>query len=561
MKDKRFQIIIPMSGYGERFRKAGYKIPKPLIKVEGKPIIAHVIDMFPGESEFIFICNKDHLEDGTYRMQEIIEKYCSSPKIIPIEPHKLGPVHAVLQAKNWIDLSKETIVNYCDFSCYWDWEFFKSFVKRNNCEGAIPAYKGFHPHSLGTTNYAYIRENSGIAQDIQEKQPFTSNRMEEYASSGTYYYSSGKLMVESFEFLIKEDMNLNGEFYVSLSYKYFFRNDLKVCVFPLQHFMQWGTPEDLHEYNLWSNLFHNYTSYTKNEKLFNNSLIMPMAGLGKRFSDEGYQETKPLIKVSGLPMVIQAINDLPPSEHHVLVLRSDMKDYKKIIDLTKETYENPTFSILESVTDGQATSAKIGLDELTKFNNTKGDWITFGACDNGVLYDQSKLLRLIEDDSCDIIVWTFRGHSNAIRSPNMYGWIDVNKNNLVEKVSVKKPLSNPSKDPIIIGTFSFKNKDIFYKVYEELIKTDSKINGEFYLDSCIDQALKLNLKCVIFEVDNFVSWGTPNELRTFEYWQSCFHKWESHPYSINKDKRIPVHERNALEKEFRNFNFQERFSN
>ena len=49
------QIVIPMSGYGERFRKAGYKVPKPLIQVEGKPIISHVIDLFPGEKNFYFI--------------------------------------------------------------------------------------------------------------------------------------------------------------------------------------------------------------------------------------------------------------------------------------------------------------------------------------------------------------------------------------------------------------------------------------------------------------------------------------------------------------------------
>ena len=50
------QIIIPMSGFGERFRRAGYSIPKPLIEVDGKPIIQHVIEMFPGEEKFIFIC-------------------------------------------------------------------------------------------------------------------------------------------------------------------------------------------------------------------------------------------------------------------------------------------------------------------------------------------------------------------------------------------------------------------------------------------------------------------------------------------------------------------------
>ena len=50
-----------MSGFGERFRRAGYKVPKPLIEIDGKPIIAHGVDMFPGEQDFLFICNNQHL--------------------------------------------------------------------------------------------------------------------------------------------------------------------------------------------------------------------------------------------------------------------------------------------------------------------------------------------------------------------------------------------------------------------------------------------------------------------------------------------------------------------
>ncbi|MFM9906573.1 MAG: hypothetical protein ACKVP8_02970 [Nitrospiraceae bacterium] len=51
------QIIIPMSGFGERFRRAGYAVHKPLIEVDNKPIVGHVIDLLPGETDFTFICN------------------------------------------------------------------------------------------------------------------------------------------------------------------------------------------------------------------------------------------------------------------------------------------------------------------------------------------------------------------------------------------------------------------------------------------------------------------------------------------------------------------------
>jgi NDP-sugar pyrophosphorylase family protein len=37
-------ILIPMCGKGERFSRAGFKDPKPLIDVLGKPLFFHVVD-------------------------------------------------------------------------------------------------------------------------------------------------------------------------------------------------------------------------------------------------------------------------------------------------------------------------------------------------------------------------------------------------------------------------------------------------------------------------------------------------------------------------------------
>ena len=88
-----------------------------------------------------------------------------------------------MQAKKHIDLDSPVIVNYCDFSCYWDWNKFKTYLLATSCDGAILCYKGFHPHSLGNTNYAYLKEKDSIVYDIQEKEPFTENKMNEYASS------------------------------------------------------------------------------------------------------------------------------------------------------------------------------------------------------------------------------------------------------------------------------------------------------------------------------------------------------------------------------------------
>ncbi|VEB38817.1 UDP-N-acetylglucosamine diphosphorylase/glucosamine-1-phosphate N-acetyltransferase [Legionella sainthelensi] len=542
------QIIIPMSGFGERFRCAGYTVPKPLIEIDNKPIIAHVIDLFPGESNFIFICNQEHLNEPSYQLEAVLKSYCPSGKIVGIPPHKLGPINAVRQIEHLLEPSEPVIVNYCDFTCYWDWHHFKHYLQETACSGAIPAYKGFHPHSLGNTNYAYMREEQGWVHDIQEKRPFTNNRMEEYASSGTYYFASAQIMSQAFREVMTQDLNVGGEYYVSLAYKSLLAKKQPVAVYPLQHFMQWGTPEDVAEYKMWSKMFRGLIAQSERSHSPQGALVLPMAGLGQRFAKEGYALTKPLIPVSGLPMVVQATRDLPTAEQHVFVLRQGMSGYKDVARELKSRYPKAIIKIIDRVTEGQACTALIGLDDL-EYEAGEVSPITIGACDHGALYNVDAFNKLINDKSVDVIVWGVRAYPNAIRNPHMFGWIDA-EDGLIRSISVKTPLDNPRSDPIVLGTFTFRKSDDYRCSLDRLIARAGRINGEFYIDSLINDAIALGLRCHLFEVDSYLCWGTPNDLRTFEYWQSCFHKWMSHPYRLELDSRIPKHQINLLEKRY-----------
>jgi len=528
------QIIIPMSGFGERFKEAGYNIPKPLIKVDGKPMISHVIDMFPSDSEFIFICNEDHLNVQQYRMKKVLKTFCPSGKIVGIKAHKKGPIHAVLEARECIDYRKPSVVNYCDFTCYWDWDHFQKFVKESNIHGAIPAYKGFHPHSLGNTKYAYLKENNGLLSDIQEKKSFTKNSMHEYASSGTYFFKSGKLMMDCFEETIKRNLNIGGEYYVSLAYKILLKDQKKIGVYPLQHFMQWGTPEDLEEYQQWSNTFLSLISSNQQNENFKSILIIPMAGLGTRFSNEGYKLPKPLIPVSGSPMSLQAIKDLPSSSENIFLLRKDIDMLDEIEQQLLSIKPNGTIIKLDGSTDGQASSAMHGIHAI----QNKDIPLTIGACDNGMIYNQKKFLNLINNPCVDIIVWSIRGHKHAANNPKMYGWINSDHHGKINSVSVKSPIGNVKTDPIITGTFTFKKQNFFSDSVKTMKARSGKINNEYYIDECINDAISNGLNCYIFEIEHFLCWGTPEDLMIYEYWQSCFHKWSSHPYSLDNDPRI-----------------------
>lgn len=524
------KIIIPMSGVGKRFLEAGYKEPKPLIEVDGKPIVEHIVNLFPGEKDFIFICNSEHLKQTN--IKEILTRIAPCSKIIEIPPHKKGPVYAVSYVFDMIGDDEEVIVNYCDFSKYWDYHDFLTHTRDRDADGAIPSYKGFHPHMLGTTNYAFIRDNKQWMLEIREKQPFTDNRMQEYASDGTYYFKKGSYVKKYFKQLMDEDINVNGEYYVSMIYNLMKRDNLNISIYEIQHMLQWGTPRDLEEYQKWSDYFRHIIQPQENIKPRKNSInLIPLAGKGKRFAEEGYKFPKPLIEVSGKPMIIQAANYLPKAERYVFVCLLEHLDNYPLENEIRKVFTGAKIVGIDMITEGQACTCEIGLQD-----EDMGSPLLIAACDNGMLWDKNRYERLMNDDTVDAVVWSFRHHPSSERNPHMYGWIKTDNHDNVIGVSVKKAISDdPYNDHAIVGTFYFKKVDYFVAALHALRTKNLRINGEFYVDSCINELIEMKRTVKIFEVDDYICWGIPNDLRTYEYWQSFFHKCEWHPYSLDKD--------------------------
>jgi len=522
------KIIIPMSGFGERFKAAGYKIPKPLISIQNKPTIGHIVDMFSViEDEFIFICNEDHIKNNTFNMVETILKFCPNATILPIKSHKLGPVHALMQAVDLISDNEELVVNYADFTCYWSWDLFKKHVHKDNVDASIVAYKGFHPHSLGKTNYAYMKIKNGYVYDIQEKQPYTNNRIEEYAASGTFYFKKGIDFKEALTYTIENNLMVGGEYYLSLSFKYYFKTSKNVSVYPLQHFMQWGTPEDVFEYNYWSALFNSLTLPKEDVgPEIEGTKIVIAAGAGKRFSSFS-KIPKPFIEVSGKPMMLQASDSLINFKNsYFSVLKEDFP--------FSTNYEyNPTnFIMIESLTKGQACTAKKSFEKVVHHENSL---VLFASCDNALVYRRKDLNYVIDSMDFDVLVFGAKGYPSAIREPEQYGWIMANEDGEINEILVKKSPKNTKITSIVTGSFLFKNEKIFAEIIKEHLDSKETVNNEYYLDSSINIAINRGYKCIVYNVDHFMCWGTPNDLKTFEYWQSCFSKWQSHKYTLEND--------------------------
>ena len=537
-------IIIPMSGVGQRFIDAGYKDPKPLVIIDGKPIIEHVCDLFSGEEKFTFICNSTHLK--TTKIRDILLSLKPSANIIEIPNHKKGPVYAVDCISHLIKDNEEVIVNYCDFGTYWNYQDFLKHSRNRMAAGAIPSYKGFHPHMLGSTNYAFIRDENQWMLEIKEKEPFTDNRMQEYASNGTYYFQKGEYVKKYFSQLIEQDINLNGEYYVSLVYNLMKQDGLDISVYEIQHMLQWGTPEDVDEYNSWSRYFYDVsTRKDENEILKNTLSLIPLAGRGSRFSQGGYLLPKPLLPISGKPMILQAAQSLPKTDTFTFVtLEEHMQQYDIGSYLISE-YPSAKIITIDEVTLGQAITCNHGLEYTNSDNG-----LIIAATDNGMLYQQDKFTNYLDEVDTDAVIFTFRGNIGAQMYPSMYGWVETN-NNIAIKVSVKKPISNnPKNDHAIVGTFWFRKIEYFKSGLEQLLLKNVRVNGEYYVDSIMQELIELGYTVKVLEVDHYICWGTPNDYKTFNYWQSYFHKDINHPYDLRKDSTVNLKKIPELEMAF-----------
>lgn len=518
------QIVIPLSGQGSRFKAAGYSDLKPLIKVDGMPMVEHVVRMFPGESRFVFICNEEHL--ATTGLRATLESLVPEAVIVPIAPHKLGPVHAVLQAQEHIRDDEPTLVNYCDFSVAWNYEDFKKTMAETQPAGCVVAYKGFHPHSLGPNHYAYMREQDGKMLEIQEKQAFTSNKLEEFASCGTYYFESGQTCKHYFAKAMEENLNTNGEFYCSMPYNLIVKDGKTVTIYELDHFLQWGTPEDLEEYVNWSTYFAYYTQWESSLFPSSGTNLIPMAGAGERFSREGYADPKPLIPIGGKPMVEQSLKTLPAAQNWICAVRTEHLENPSLEPALKGKSRKLQIIRVDRLTEGQASTCLLARDQIDP-----EEPLLIAPCDAAMIYDEERYASLTSSQDVDCLVWTFRNHPHANRNPKQYGWAGANAEGKIERVTCKSPLSEtPQRDPGIIGTFWFRKARFFLEAADELIRQNRRVNNEFYVDTAIEVLVEQGRSAFIFDVKHYICFGTPDDVRTYQYWERYFRQASHHPF-------------------------------
>lgn len=230
-------IVIPMAGKGSRFVNAGYTVPKPLIDVNGEPMICVVTkNIAPTMSHrFIYICQKEHLQK--YDLETSLRAIEPDCIIIPITNVTEGAACTVLLAQEYIDNDSPLMIANSDQ--YVDCAIDQYIVAGIGNDGCIMTMRANDP------KWSYIRYDvNGAVTEVREKEVISDE-----ATVGIYNFAHGSDFVCAAHAMIGKDIRVNQEFYVAPVYNELIAEGRKIVYYNVGREQKGmyglGTPEDL----------------------------------------------------------------------------------------------------------------------------------------------------------------------------------------------------------------------------------------------------------------------------------------------------------------------------
>ena len=229
----KMNVLIPMAGAGSRFERAGYTFPKPLIDVDGKPMIQKVVENLNIDARHIFIVQRDHYEK--YALQHTLNLISPNCEIVQVDGITEGAACTTLLAKEFIDNDEPLILANSDQYVQWESNQFMYSCMADEIDGAILTFNSTHP------KWSYAKTNEqGFVIEVAEKKPISKN-----ATVGIYFWKRGKDYVDCAEAMISKNVRINNEFYVCPVYNEAILKNAKIKTFHIEKMWGLGTPEDL----------------------------------------------------------------------------------------------------------------------------------------------------------------------------------------------------------------------------------------------------------------------------------------------------------------------------
>lgn len=226
-------IVVPMAGRGSRFSEVGYDMPKPLIDINGHPMVEFVTNNIKPSCEhrFIYICQQEHIEK--YGLADKLKHYSADCEIIPISYITEGAACTVLLAEKLIDSDNPLMIANSDQ--FVDTDINAYLRGMEGYDGLIMTMPASHP------KWSYIKYEKDLVTLVREKEVISDQ-----ATVGIYNYKRGSDFVRFAHQMMDRNIRVNNEFYVAPVYNEMIEAGLRITYCDVGEKMYGlGTPEDL----------------------------------------------------------------------------------------------------------------------------------------------------------------------------------------------------------------------------------------------------------------------------------------------------------------------------
>ena len=227
-------------------------------------------------------------------------------------------------------------------------------------------------------------------------------------------------------------------------------------------------------------------------------VIVPMAGLGSRFSSQGYTDPKPLIQFLGKPMVQHVVEHLGLLElEHIFLCQKDHIEKYKLHELFSTFVKNYKIVEVDGLTEGAACTVMLA-DSLM----SPDDEFFIVNSDQLLYWDKYPSWSCEQIDGC---IYIFKGTGPK------WSYAKVNHEGYITEVAEKKEISNLA----TCGLYYWKRWSDFMAAGQAMIAADDRVNNEFYVAPVYNYAIKAGKHFVVEYIGDVDQVGTPEELNEY----------------------------------------------
>src|SRR2546428_311268 len=227
------KVIVPLAGKGTRLLPLTKRVPKPLVRVAGRPVMDYVMDAVKGLDVEELIVITGHLKESVERY--ILEHYDVPAKFV--EQKKLdGTAGAINLARPYVD--SPGLIIFVDTV----FEADLSLISRVDADGIIWAKEVEDYQRFGVI----VTDAGGYMTRIVEKPSTPVSRL---ANIGLQYIKGWKAVFDGIAHTLVQPPGKGGEYYLTDAFQYMVDRGRRLLTAPVAGWYDCGKVDTLLETN------------------------------------------------------------------------------------------------------------------------------------------------------------------------------------------------------------------------------------------------------------------------------------------------------------------------